>query len=110
MAIWLVGDREAAPRRLGPHLSLRAVAEREHGQAKLLAGQHGEHVGLILGSVHAAYQLRRACAAVLARGDDPPNPPAVLARGDDPPNPPAVDAGGMARADDVAPRPGRAVE
>src|SRR5579859_4977932 len=34
--------------------------------------------------------------AVLARGDDPPDPPAVLARGDDPPEPPAV----LARGDD----------
>src|SRR5579859_7928653 len=33
---------------------------------------------------------------VLARGDDPPEPPAVLARGDDPPEPPAV----LARGDD----------
>src|SRR5215472_9437343 len=35
---------------------------------------------------------------VLARGDDPPEPPAVLARGDDPPEPPAVLAGRAARA------------
>ncbi len=34
--------------------------------------------------------------AVLAGGDDPPNPPAVLAGGDDPPNPPAqVDVDGL---------------
>jgi low temperature requirement protein LtrA len=32
---------------------------------------------------------RAAGHAVLARGDDPPEPPAVLARGDDPPEPPA---------------------
>ena len=36
----------------------------------------------------------RRLYAVLARGDDPPEPPAVLARGDDPPEPPAVLAGG----------------
>ena len=36
----------------------------------------------------ATAQLRRL-GAVLARGDDPPKPPAVLARGDDPPEPAA---------------------
>jgi len=39
-------------------------------------------------------------AAVLARGDDPPQPPAVLAGGDDPPQPPAV----LARGDDASAR------
>jgi hypothetical protein len=38
--------------------------------------------------------------AVLARGDDPPEPPAVLARGDDPPEPPAVLPAVLARGDD----------
>ncbi|HWF81776.1 MAG TPA: ATP-binding domain-containing protein [Streptosporangiaceae bacterium] len=41
-------------------------------------------------------RLDYASAAVLARGDDPPEPPAVLARGDDPPEPPGV----LARGDD----------
>ncbi|MGI9007172.1 MAG: acyl-CoA synthetase [Streptosporangiaceae bacterium] len=38
---------------------------------------------------------RRFADAALARGDDPPDPPAVLARGDDPPDPAvlATDAG-----------------
>src|SRR6266702_2964381 len=36
-----------------------------------------------------------AIASVLARGDDPPDPPAVLARGVDPPDPPAVLARGV---------------
>ncbi|HET7017314.1 MAG TPA: DNA-3-methyladenine glycosylase [Streptosporangiaceae bacterium] len=46
----------------------------------------------------------RICAptAVLARGDDPPDPPAVLARGDDPPDSPAV----LARGDDPPDPPG----
>jgi acyl-CoA synthetase (AMP-forming)/AMP-acid ligase II len=37
---------------------------------------------------------RRFADAVLARGDDPQEPPAVQARGDDPPEPPAVQARG----------------
>jgi L-seryl-tRNA(Ser) seleniumtransferase len=41
--------------------------------------------------------LGAAVLAVLARGDDPPDPPAVLARGDDPPDPPA--AAGCGRRD-----------
>src|SRR5712691_6869173 len=41
-------------------------------------------------SVPAPGPAHRCCPAVLARGDDPPEPPAVLARGDDPPEPPAV--------------------
>ena len=43
-----------------------------------------------------AAEFARLRAAVLARGDDPPEPPAGLARGDDPPEPPAV----LARGDD----------
>jgi DNA-binding IclR family transcriptional regulator len=38
-------------------------------------------------------------APVLARGDDPPDPPAMLARGDDPPDPPAM----LARASEARP-------
>src|SRR5215472_8870074 len=44
-------------------------------------------VSVILGSI---------TSPVLARGDDPPEPPALLARGDDPPEPPAL----LARGDD----------
>ncbi len=47
-------------------------------------------------------RIRRAIHAVLARGDDPPEPPAVLARGDDPPEPPAVPALGDESADEPA--------
>jgi hypothetical protein len=48
---------------------------------------------------HAAREVRQAVRAalhctVLARGGDPPEPPAVLARGGDPPEPPAVLARG----------------
>src|SRR5215469_9238408 len=54
VTVRLVGDGEAAPRGLGPHLLLGAVAERKHRPAQLLAGQHTEHVGLVLGEIHAA--------------------------------------------------------
>src|SRR5215472_8095075 len=50
-----------------------------------------------LGSSCMVAPGRRAWSlTVLARGDDPPEPPAVLARGGDPPEPPAV----LAREDD----------
>ncbi len=51
-------------------------------------------VGEVGAGTGAGWPLRpmvvKDLAAVLARGDDPPQPPAVLARGDDPPQPPAV--------------------
>jgi SAM-dependent methyltransferase len=53
--------------------------------------------------VRLAVTHEEGAGAVLARGSDPPNPPAVLARGDDPPNPPAVlgDAGWLPFADEA---------
>ncbi len=56
VAVRLVGDGQAALGRLLAHLLLGDVAEREHGPRQLVAGQHGEHVRLILGRVHAAGQ------------------------------------------------------
>ncbi len=59
VAVGLVGHSQPAAGRLGTHLVLGAVTEREHGPAQLIAGQHGQHVGLVLGHVDAAHQPRR---------------------------------------------------
>ena len=56
VAVRLGGHRQPARRRLGPHLRLGGVAQREQRPVKLLAGEHGEHVGLVLGQVRAAVQ------------------------------------------------------
>jgi histidinol dehydrogenase len=65
--IHLVECDEAALARVAPHIDALGGAE-----------DLAAHV--------AAVRIR---VPVLARGDDPPDPPAVLARGDDPPEPPA---------------------
>ena len=58
------------------------------------------------GDTQVQLSVRNTAAAVPARGDDPPEPPAALARGDDPPHSPAA----LARGDDLpeppAVRPG----
>src|SRR5215469_14466578 len=56
VAVWLGGHGQAAVRRLLAHLVLGRVADREHGPGQLLAGQHGEHVRLVLVRVNAAGQ------------------------------------------------------
>src|SRR5487761_1587630 len=56
VAVRLVGDGQAAGGRLLPHPRLGGVAEREHGAAELAAGEHGEHVGLVLARIDAAPQ------------------------------------------------------
>ena len=56
VAVRLVRDREPAPRGLGADLSLRRVAEGEHGVADLLGGEHGQHVGLVLAGIRSAVQ------------------------------------------------------
>ena len=56
MAVGLVRDREPASGRLGTDLDLRRVAEREHGVAELIGGEHRQHVGLVLARVHGPVQ------------------------------------------------------
>jgi FAD:protein FMN transferase len=56
----------------------------------------GQTVTIRSGGLATSSTTVRTWQAVLARGDDPPEPPAVLARGDDPQQPPAV----LARGDD----------
>ena len=56
VAVRLVRDREAAPRGLGADLRLGRVAEREHGVADLLGGEHGQHVGLVLAGIRGPVQ------------------------------------------------------
>ena len=57
---WLSGlSATSSPRRAASSRTsrLRGVAEREHRVGELLAGQHAEHVGLVLGRVDRAVQL-----------------------------------------------------
>ncbi len=56
VAVGLGGHGQAARRRLRPHLRLGGVTQREQRPAQLLTGEHGEHVGLVLGRVRAAVQ------------------------------------------------------
>ena len=56
VAVRLVGDGQAAGGGLLADLVLGDAAEREHGPVQLRAGQDGQHVGLVLGRVHAAQQ------------------------------------------------------
>ena len=69
VAVRLGGHRQPARRRLGPHLRLGGVAEREQRPVKLLAGEHGEHVGLILGQIRAAVQAAVHQPRVVAGAD-----------------------------------------
>ena len=67
--VGLVGDREAALGRLGAHLRLGRVAEREDRPVELLAGQHGQHVRLVLGQVDAAPQQAVGAEPGVVAGD-----------------------------------------
>ncbi len=58
VAVRLLGHGQAALGRLRPDLGLGGVTEREQRVPQLLAGQRGQHVGLVLASVGAAPQLR----------------------------------------------------
>ena len=57
-------------RRLVAHLLLGRVAEREHRPVELLAGQHGQHVRLVLGQVDAAPQQAVGAEPGVVTGDD----------------------------------------
>src|SRR5690606_29908675 len=69
MAVGLVGHGQAAPGRLGPDLGLGGIAQREHGVGELLAGEHAQHVGLVLSAVDAAPQHSALQPSVVAGGD-----------------------------------------
>ena len=65
--VGLLREREPARLRLGAHLGLRGRrTEREHRVRELLAGEHAEHVGLVLRPGGGAVQL---AVAVVIHGD-----------------------------------------
>ena len=69
VAVRLVRDRQATPRRLGPDLGLGRVAEREQGMGDLIRGEHGQHVGLVLAGIDGPVQDPVGDAGVVAGAD-----------------------------------------
>ena len=74
LALALGGARQPARERLGAHLLLRRVAEREEEPRELVGAEHVEEVALVLRPVAAAVEARDAAlgrhARVVARRDE----------------------------------------